>query len=339
MKPHGPKRTVTSHDIARRAGVSQPTVSRVLTGNDRVNPEARSRVLAAARELKYRPNGNARAMRTSRTGNVGVVVSRLTNPLYPEMLEAIGQHLTSHSLRMVMWSTDELDERIAIDAMYESLVDGVIMTTATDASSRLYETLQLNAPVVLINRSVERWPCDQVTSDNCEGGALVAHHFVEAGRQRIGLMGGPAAASTIRERQSGFRLRLDSMGATLPPTHCIDVKTFSYQQGFAAAKELLGRARQRLDAVFCVNDILAIGAMDAARSLGLSIPGDLWVVGYDDIEQASWESFNLTTVRQPLGAMADQTIRFLLDRMAGHEGVPRRRSLPNELIVRASTSS
>ncbi|NML32212.1 LacI family transcriptional regulator [Paraburkholderia sp. G-4-1-8] len=333
------KRTVTSHDIARLAGVSQPTVSRVLTGNDRVNPETRSRVLAAARELKYRPNGNARAMRTSRTGNVGIVVSRLTNPLYPEMLEAIGQRLTAHSLRMVMWNTDEINEKLALDAVYESLVDGVIMTTATDASSRLYETLRLNTPVVLINRSVERWACDQVTSDNLKGGALVARHFVEAGRKRIGLLGGPTSASTIRERQTGFRLQLDSMGAALLPEHCISVETFSYQQGYAAAKELLTRTRQPPDSLFCVNDILAIGAIDAARSLDLSIPDDLWIVGYDDIEQASWEAFDLTTVRQPLDAMTEQTIEFLLDRMDGHDGPPRYQSLPNELIVRGSTSS
>ncbi|MFM0337343.1 LacI family DNA-binding transcriptional regulator [Paraburkholderia fungorum] len=181
MKAHSQKRTVTSHDIARLAGVSQPTVSRVLTGNDRVNPEARKRVLAAARELKYRPNGNARAMRTRRTGNVGMLVSRLINPLYPEMLEAIGRRLSAHSLRMVMWSTEEINEKLAMDAIYESLVDGVIMTTATDASSRLYETLELNAPVVLINRSVPRWACDQVTSDNLAGSATVADYFSGAG--------------------------------------------------------------------------------------------------------------------------------------------------------------
>lgn len=339
MKGHGQKRTVTSHDIARLAGVSQPTVSRVLTGNDRVNPDARHRVLTAARELKYRPNGNARAMRTSRTGNIGVLVSRLTNPLYPEMLEAIGRRLSAHSLRMVMWSTDEIDEKLAMDAIYESLVDGVIMTTATDASSRLFETLELNAPVVLINRSVARWACDQVTSDNLEGGAMVARYFFAAERHRIGLLGGPVAASTIRERQTGFRLELDCKGAELPASHCIDVETFSYQQGYAAAKQLLARTGERLDALFCVNDILAIGAMDAARALGMVIPDDLWIVGYDDIEQASWEAFDLTTVRQPLSAMADQTIEFLLDRMAGHEGPPRRQSLTNELIARTSTAS
>ncbi|MFM0013417.1 LacI family DNA-binding transcriptional regulator [Paraburkholderia sediminicola] len=339
MKSRGQKRTVTSHDIARLAGVSQPTVSRVLTGNDRVNQEARNRVLAAARELKYRPNGNARAMRTSRTGNVGVLVSRLTNPLYPEMLEAIGRRLSAHALRMVMWSTEEIDEKLAMDAIHESLVDGVIMTTATDASSRLYETLELNAPVVLINRSVERWACDQVTSDNLEGGAMVARYFSDAGRCRIGLLGGPAAASTIRERQTGFRLQLAGKNSILPAAHCIDVETFSYQQGYAAAKELLRRTSQRLDALFCVNDILAIGAIDAARSLGMLVPDNLWIVGYDDIEQASWDAFDLTTVRQPLGAMADQTIEFLLGRMAGHAGPPRRQSVANELIVRSSTAS
>jgi LacI family transcriptional regulator len=339
VKAHGQKRIITSHDIARLAGVSQPTVSRVLTGNDRVNSDARHRVLAAARELKYRPNGNARAMRTSRTGNIGVLVSRLTNPLYPEMLEAIGRRLSAHSLRMVMWSTDEIDEKLAIDSIYESLVDGVIMTTATDAASRLFETLELNAPVVLINRSVARWACDQVTSDNLEGGAMVARYFIAANLQRIGLLGGPAEASTIRERQTGFRMELARKGAPLPDSHYIEVQTFSYQQGYTAAKELLERTSERLDALFCVNDILAIGAMDAARAVGMVIPNDLWVVGYDNIEQASWEAFDLTTVRQPLCSMADQTIEFLLDRMSGHEGPPRRQSMPNELITRSSTAS
>ncbi|WP_244413035.1 LacI family DNA-binding transcriptional regulator [Ancylobacter novellus] len=327
----------TSRDIARLAKVSQATVSRVLSGHPSVQPETRDRVLAAVRQLNYRPNGMARAMRTNRTGNIGVVVSRLANPLYPQMLQILGQHLAEAGLRMMVWSTSEADEMNALSAARESLVDGIIMTTATTNSSQLYDALKLNVPVVLINRVVEGWPCDQLSSDNYDGGRQVADYLVKAGRRRLGLIGGPAVASTIRDRLAGFRDGLASLGVALDPGCCVDAPMFSHQNGFAAASALLDLA-DAPDAIFCVNDVLALGACDAARTRGLNVPNDFWLVGYDDIEMSAWPAFDLTTVRQPLTRMTADAVSLLQDRITGVMREHSIKVLPNDLMVRGSTA-
>lgn len=327
---------LTSKDIARAANVSQATVSRVLSGNPNVQAEKRERVLAVIRELNYRPNGMARAMRTNRTGNIGVVVSRLANPLYPEMLQILGQRLTEVGLRMMVWNTDETDEGAAASALRESLVDGVIMTTATALSTPLYEAMMLNAPVVLIHRVVDGWPCDQVMSDNAKGAATVAEYVVKGDRKRIGLIEGLPLASTIRARQTAFRTRLDELNCPLDPSLSIRVDSFSHKTGFDAASYLLDLA-QPPDVLFCVNDVIALGARDAARARGVDVPGKLWIIGYDDIEMAAWPAFDLTTVRQPLKQMAQEAVALLRDRIAGTGGAHKTVCLPNELVIRGSS--
>ncbi|MDB5980423.1 MAG: transcriptional regulator, LacI family [Pseudomonas sp.] len=327
---------VTSRHVAQRAGVSQPTVSRVLAGHPYVRQAVRDKVMAAIRELDYRPNGNALAMRTNRTGNIGVVVSRLANPLYPELLQILGRTLIRAGFRMVVWNTEEMDEQAAIDAVRESRVDGVIMTTATVASTRLYDALQMNAPVVLINRVVEGWPCDQVASDNLDGGRMVAEYFLRSNRRRIGMIQGPVAASTIRDRQTGFQQALMEQGGVLDQSVCTSVEEFSYKQGFDATCRLL-ELPEPPDALFCVNDIIALGAIDAARNKGIDIPEQLWIVGYDDIEMASWKAFDLTTVRQPMIKMSEGAIDLLLERINGYEGEPRIVCLSEEFVVRGSS--
>lgn len=327
---------LTSKDIARAAKVSQATVSRVLSGNPNVLAETRDRVLAVMRQMNYRPNGMARAMRTNRTGNIGVVVSRLANPLYPEMLQILGQRLTEAGLRMMVWNTDETDEGAAASAVRESLVDGVIMTTATALSTPLYEAVMLNAPVVLIHRVVDGWPCDQVTSDNARGAATVADYVVQSDRSRIGLIEGPPLASTIRARQTAFRDRLDELARPLDPSLSIRVDSFSHSTGFDAASYLLDLA-QPPDVLFCVNDVIALGARDAARVRGVDVPGKLWIIGYDDIEMAAWPAFDLTTVRQPLKQMAQEAVKLLLERIAGTGGDHTMICLPNELVIRGSS--
>ena len=329
---------ITSKDIARAANVSQATVSRVLSGNANVQAETRERVLAVMRKLNYRPNGMARAMRTSRTGNIGVVVSRLANPLYPEMLQVLGQSLTEAGLRMMVWSTDETDEGSAASAVRESLVDGVIMTTATALSAPLYEAVMLNAPVVLIHRVVEGWPCDQVGSDNARGAVEVADYIMRAGRKRIGIIEGAPLASTIRLRQQAFRARLGELGRPLDPSLTIRVDSFSHKTGYDAALYMLDLA-QPPDVLFCVNDVLALGARDAARTRGVSVPEQLWIIGYDDIEMASWPAFDLTTVRQPIRRMAEEAVTLLRSRIAGGGETHSQICLPNELVIRGSTGS
>jgi LacI family transcriptional regulator len=320
----------TSRDVARRAGVSQSTVSRALSGHPGVTAEVRRRVQAAVRELTYVPNAAARIMRTGSSGNIGVVTARLHNPIYPEMLQLLARELRLAGLRMIVWNSDETDERAAADAARQGMVDGIIFTSATPASTSLYEEIAQRLPVVLVNRTVEGWPCDQVESDNFSGGGAVAMHFREGGRRCIGLLSGPLLPSTIRAREAGFL-----EGCAEPPA-IVRADSFTYKAGVEGMEQLMALA-ERPDAIFCANDVLALGARDAARKAGIDVPGELWLVGYDDIAMAGWTAFDLTTVRQPIEEMVREAVRLLRLRLAGEEFARQRLRLPAALVLRGST--
>lgn len=327
---------ITSHDIAREAGVSQATVSRVLRGASNVNAETRIKVIRAAKALNYRPNVLARAMRTSRIGVIGVVVARLSNPLYTEILRALNRTVSDRGLRMVLWDTEGSGEIAAIDAIRQSLVDGVIFAAATGNSPVLQEAVAAGLPLVLINRKVEAVDCSQVSSDNRYGGAQVAQYFHRHRRKRIGFITGSREPSTIRDRQAGFLEALQRIGTPLDNS-LIRTVPFSHQDGRAAMRSLLELADPP-DAVFCVNDLLAFGALDAAHDLGCSVPETCWVVGFDDVEIASWSKLSLTTVRQPLQAMVDDGVRLLLERLDNPERSPVEIVHPVNLMIRDTTA-
>lgn len=327
----------TSRDIAKLAGVSQSTISRVLQNHPSVSAETRAAVLKVLAETKYRPNLMARAMKTNRTNTIGVVVARLSNPLYPELLQIIGARLRDAGQGMVVWDAETEGEQAPSDAARQGLVDGVIFTTATADTQALQDIQSFATPAVLLNRVVEGRQCDSVSSDNYAGGQEVAEYFVRCGRSCIGMITGSSKASTIREREHGFRDGLRKYGVELAPNRCMGVDIFSYQNGSHAMQRLL-EAANRPDAVFCANDIVALGAVDAARAYGIRVPEDIWVVGYDDIEMASWHAYELTTVRQPLHEMVDAAVQLLLKRIESPDVHWVNRCLANHLVVRQTTA-
>lgn len=327
---------VTSRHVAVAAGVSQATVSRVLQGSEKVSATTRARVLEAVTSTGYSPNMLARAMKTRRTGTIGVVIARITNPFYPEVLEALSAELAAAGQRMVLWSSEGPGDASALDAIRAGMADGVVFTTVTAESRPLQEALKRRAPLVMLVRSVEGLPCDQVTSDNVAGSRAIAEYFVSAGHQRLGFIGGPALASTSVERKRGFREGLASAGVVWDEQLC-RYGDFSHADGRAAMRELLS-----LDdpptAVFCVNDVTALGALDGVRSMGQRAPEDIWVAGYDDIAMSAWDAFELTTVRQPIPQMVASAVRMLLERISDPSLAPRHHRFPSELVVRASTA-
>ena len=327
---------LTSHDVARLADVSQATVSRVLRQDPKVRPETRERVLRVLAETRYEPNAAARAFRTNRSGSIGVVVARLSYQLYPAMLEAIGSQLARLGQRMIVWDSEHGGDAVASRALRQGIVDGMILTAATHESEFLRDVPARSFPVVMVNRTVDTYASDQVSSDNIDGGRRVAEYLVACGRQRIALIAGIPRASTIRHREQGFREALERLGVALPPHYVYRSETFSHASGELAVTRLLELASPP-DAIFCVNDVLAMGAMDGARGRGVRVSDDLWLVGYDDIEIASWGAYDLTTVRQPMELMVAQAIELLLARIADREAAPRHVCLPNELVIRGST--
>lgn len=329
--------SVTSHDVARAAGVSQSTVSRVLRDDARVSGEIRERVLRALSETGYTVNAAARAFRTSRTGAIGVVVARLTNPVYPALLDLIGARLTMLGQRMIVWHAEHGGDMQAAQAIRQGAVDGVMLTATTGESMFVREIASARAPVVLINRTLEDYPADQVSSDNYDGGRRAAEYLVRCGRTRIALIGGAQHASTIRDRERGFRDALEAAGMPLPAHYFERTHAFSHASGHEAMLRLMQLAAPP-DSVFCVNDVLALGAIDGARAAGASVPDDVWVVGYDDIELASWGAYSLTTVRQPLAEMVLAATDLLIARIGEPARALESRTFGNELVIRQSTA-
>jgi LacI family transcriptional regulator len=332
----GPERTrLTSRDIAAVAGVSQATVSRVLSGVVPVKESTREAVLRALELTGYVPNASARTMRSGRTSTIGVVVTQLTNPFYPRLLEALGSAIHAVEHRMVVWDDHSGGEDDAVAAIRERAVDSVVFTTATTDSVPLQEALRQDLPVVLVNRSLPRFRYDSVTSDNIAGGSIVARYLHEAGRTEIAMIGGLTGTSTADERLRGFKSGLTRAGRAKSSLTTVS-GDWGYEEGVRCLEELL-RHGPAPNALFCANDVLAFGAIDAARAAGLRVPEDLWVVGYDDISIASWGAYDLTTMRQPLVEMAQEAVRLALCRLDDPGRTPERTRLTSQLVVRGST--
>lgn len=328
---------VTSRDVARVAGVSQATVSRVLRDSEHVRPATRERVLKAFKAVGYTPNAHARAMRTGRIGTIGIVMARVTNPFYPELLEALGQVLAAADQRMTLWLAEGPDELNAVEAIHEHSIDGVIFTTVSKGSVALEEAIAAKAPFVLVNRVVDDLPCDQVASDNFEGSRAVARYFVQNGHENVAVVCGLPGISTNDERLNGFVAGLKDEGRSVKARNIV-TGDFTHAHGMAAIQRLMA-LKAPPTALFCVNDLLAFGVLDGARALGLRVPEDLWVVGYDDIDMSSWNSHDLTTVRQRLDDMAGAAVELLLERIADPERTQTTLRFPSRLTIRGSTAN
>jgi LacI family transcriptional regulator len=329
---------VTSRDIARAAGVSQTTVSRVLHDNPKVKSETRERVRRVLREMDYLPDGIARAMVTRKTGTIGIVVEDITNPFYPEIVEALCEELARVDHRVMLWNSRESGERSAINAIQQRLVDGVVFTTAIPKSTVLHQAVRQDWPVVLVNRYVETIACDRVTTDNIRGARLIAHYFADWGHERVGLIAGLEEASTAIEREAGFLEGLQERGIEVDGAlrHPGD---YFYKRSYEAMTRLLALPDPPT-AVFCANDLMAFGALNAAEAIGAKVPDDVWIVGFDDIKMASWEAFSLTTVRQPILEMVREAVKLLIRRIDSPARPPEHRRLGgSEVVARRSTAN
>lgn len=325
----------TSKDIAREARVSQTTVSRVLNDHPGITPETRERVFAAIKLLNYSRDEVARSLITRRTRTIGVVVSDITNPFYPELVNTLTEGLTAAGYRMLLWDIQGDDNPQLLHTVSQRFVDGMIFTAATSTAKEVLMALSNAYPIVLLNRYVDGVPCDVAVTDNESGAASVAEHLVSLGHRQIGVIAGPSHASTARDRAASFVNRLHEFNLDVAAEH-VEPGTFSYESGFRSMEALVHRC-PGITAVFAVNDAMAIGALNAAMNLGIEVPEEVSVVGFDDIPMASWPAFRLTTVRQPIAALARWGIDRVLERV-GDPSLPYIRHLfPSELIIRATT--
>lgn len=330
----GEKTMPTSRDVAAAAGVSQATVSRALNQPNSVSPQTREKIEAAIKRLGYHPHSGAVAMKTQRTHTIGIVVSELSNPFFQEIFETLSDEFTKAGSRVIVWNSS-MHESDAIRALQERSVDGIIISAWDEHFSGMRDALGTGLPVVLLNRTAPLGDFDSVTSDNRAGGALVAQYLYQNDKSELVFVQGKPETSTSAERLTGFQLELRRLGK---PTPQIINGDFSFEATVLATQTYLKKFGLP-DAFFCANDFMAFAVINALSAEDISVPNDVWVIGFDDVQQSSWPIFDLTTIRQDSQRMAQLGAQRLLSRIENPDSTPIREKLPVGLAVRGSTAN
>lgn len=327
------KTLVTSQDVARRARVSQSAVSRTFTPGASVSSSTREKVLKAAADLGYRPNAIARAMISGRSRLIAGLVAYLDNQFYPIVLEKLARALQERGYHLLLFMTDPGRQDEVVEQILQYQVEGIVMASATLSSLLARRCAETGIPVVMFNRFVAASPASSVTTDNIEGARQLAGLLARAGHERIAYVAGAEDASTNRDREAGFYKGLAEHGLTAFE-RVVGGYTF---EGAAEATRQLFAGAEKPDAIFAANDHMAFSVMDVIRSeLRLRIPQDVSVVGFDDVPEAAWRAYDLTTVRQSPERMIEATTMILFQQI--EEAAVRKQAivLPAELVVRRS---
>ena len=328
------KNRVTSQEVAERAGVSQCAVSRTFTPGASASKKTVEKVRKAEADLGYRPNVLARAMVSGKSRIIGLVVAYLENQFYPEALEKLSNELQKRGYHVLIFMADQTAGNI--DAVVEEIldyqVDGIIAASVAMSSDLSERCRAAGVPMVLFNRSQDDPNMSAVTSDNYAGGRKAAEFLLAAGHQKIGHIAGWHGASTQRDREAGFISVLAEAGVVLHSRAEVD---FSLEKAADATRKMF--AHDAPEAVFVANDHMALAVLDTLRfELGLKVPEDVSVVGYDDVPAAGWPAYALTTVRQPANRMVANTVEILLDQIENNTGETRRIAIDGPLILRGS---
>lgn len=328
-------------DVARAAGVSPSTVSRVLAGNTRISPDTTDKVRAAVKSLNYHPNAIARSLVRKSTNTIGLIISRpaeqaFANPFFPEVMRGIGSSLQAegYNLLLNMTSTPAEERSTTMRLLQQRRVDGVILTSARYHNPLIDDLLDGEWPFVLIGRTLDHRPVNWVNNDNVAVGEMAVQHLLSRGHTRIGLIHGPLDMIVAIDRQLGYSTALQRAGLPLDPELQVDGH-FNRDGGYHGLHRLL-RLPNPPTAIVCADDAMAVGALTALKELGLS--RQVALMGVNDDPMTALGDPPLSTVRIPvfdLGATAATTLLNLLSQeMTG----PRQVILPCQLVVRESTN-
>ena len=334
MAKRAPSTRVTTHDVAQKAGVSQPTVSLVLSQNPtaRISAETRARILKAAEELRYSPNLVARSLVRSRSYALGIIVPDFRNPFFADVVSSAERVAAQEGYAVLLCEAGESNPAKYLDALHARIIDGVIID-AVGASTVDSELLD-RTNVVLIDQLPGRWP--GVATDAESAGSQAADHLIALGHKRIAFIGPAIDAHSFRMRERGFYRRLVANGLDLPSEYLVRANATALD-GRAAMRSLLS-LDPRPTAVFCVNDVIAIGALKACMAARVKVPDEISVVGCDDIELAQLVTPELTTVRVPARELGGRAARLLIRAIEGK--TPEKKSgrmLPVELVKRGTS--
>ncbi|MBG6166580.1 LacI family DNA-binding transcriptional regulator [Roseibium album] len=326
---------ITAADVARRAGVSQPTVSRVFTDGSSVSPDKVKRVRDAARELGYRPNTLARSLNTGRSFTIGIVLAYMKNPFYPEALQKLSERFSERGYHVIVFFAANLATEVdsVVDDLVAHQVDGIILASVSMSNQLTARLQDLDIPFVLFNRGQEDNSIPSVTATNLEGGRIAGRFLAAGGHKRIAHIAGWKKSLNGRDRQQGFIEGLDEYG--LEPYQIID-SHYRRRMAINATHELF-RQSDVPDAIFVGNDHMAFAVLETLQcDLGLRIPEDVSVVGFDDVKMAAWKIYNLTTLRQPVSRMVNETVSMLLGMIEDGAVPTGRLEVESRLVIRGS---
>lgn len=332
--PDPPKgRRVTSYDVAAAAGVAQSTVSRCFLAGSEVSGTTRARVHEAAAALGYVPNAIARSLITRRSDMVALIVTDFTLRTNPAIVSGIGRALTAQGKQLLLMTADDPSGTgPAAEAALRYPLDGLVVATSLD-DDEIVPFQRRGVPVVSFNRPAPLPRMDRVATDHDGAAREVASLLHAAGHRRLLCVGGPPSWPVNRERTRGFIEQARALGLTHVPLITVEQSYDRCRQDFVAHVKAYGAP----DAVFCANDQFAFAVLDACRfDLGLQAPRDISVVGFDDVAEASHQSYDLTTVRQAIDEMSNSAVQLLLRRMGAPEAKAQLRLLPGTLVRRGS---
>lgn len=323
--------------VAKRAGVSPTTVSHVINKTRFVSEEVTGRVEAAMQALGYQPNALARSLRRGETHTLGLILPDSANPFFAEIGRAVEKEAFKAGYSVILCNTEDeaRKELLYTDVLSKKQVDGMIFVSTGEQSDSVQNLLRQSLPLVLVDRQLPGIEADAVLTDNRLGGALAAQYLISLGHRKLACITGPSHLSPSADRVTGFLETLEAAGigrASVP----LERGDFHPESGYRAGLRLLCEYEERPTAIFCSNDMMAIGLYRAISEQGLRIPEDVAVIGFDDIDLSYYFNPPLTTIEQPKTEIGQAAVSLLLERIKDHDLPARRKMIEPRLLVRKS---
>jgi DNA-binding LacI/PurR family transcriptional regulator len=336
----GNQGSVTLEAVARVAGVSRATVSRVVNDSPRVRPDVRLTVESAIRQLGYTPNRAARSLVTRRSDSIAVVITEPTgrlfaDPFFPRLVRGVSAELASRDLQLVLLMPEPADEERTIRYLTGGHVDGALLVSLHGDDPTPAALAARSVPVVFVGRPPLGADVSYVDVDNRQGAHRATDHLLRSGCRRVVTVAGPADMAVGVDRVTGYRDALQAAGRG--GDELVETGDFTYEGGASAMERLL-RAAPDLDGVFCASDLMAAGALGVLLAAGREVPGDVRLVGFDDSPLAATTRPPLSSVGQPIEEMGREAVRLLLDEIDRRGRPPRRVVLATDLVLRASSA-
>ena len=327
---------ITLKMVAKRAGVSVNTASRAINNKPDINLETKKRVLQIAKELGYIRNAAAVALRTKKTGTIGVVIADNRNPFYAEVLNGMEEAAREKNYHIILANTqrDYKKEEDAINLLLAKRVDGLLITPVQDKDDDIKNLIDANIPFVVVGRDFENIEVDAIYNDEVKGGFLATEYLIKKGHKRIALINGFLYKSPAKGRSEGYKKALNKYRIPLDES-LISVGDINIEDGHERTKQMLEKDLN-FTAIFVYNDMMAFGAMQAIKEKGLRIPEDIGLVGYDDIPFSSLISPALTTIRLKKQELGIESVKLLLSRINGNRKKTKKIMLDVELITRGT---